>query len=84
MMLLAHALTLAEARSHLAALADQGRSADASIEYDRVLLPSTSSTSTRGATTSPASAPLRAPTATHYSPSRSRPSRTSPVTELTR
>lgn len=37
-MLLAHAMTLAEARSHLAALADQARSTDASIEYDRVLL----------------------------------------------
>lgn len=37
-MLLAHELTLGEARSHLAALADQARSADASIEYDRVLL----------------------------------------------
>lgn len=37
-MLVAHAMTLAEARSHLAALADRARSDDASIEYDRVLL----------------------------------------------
>jgi hypothetical protein len=37
-MLLAHALTLAEARSHLAALADRALTSDASAQYDRVLL----------------------------------------------
>lgn len=37
-MLLAHAVTLAEARSYVAALADHAVSNDASIEYDRVLL----------------------------------------------
>lgn len=37
-MLLAHAVTLAEARSYVAALADAARTTDASIEYDRVLL----------------------------------------------
>lgn len=37
-MLLAHAATLIEARSHLAALAENAVSVDASIEYDRVLL----------------------------------------------
>ena len=37
-MLLVHALTLAEARSYVAALADNAISIDASIEYDRVLL----------------------------------------------
>lgn len=37
-MLLAHALTLGEARSALAALADNAVNVDASIEYDRVLL----------------------------------------------
>ena len=37
-MLLAHALTLAEARSYVAALADNALTTDASIEYDRVLL----------------------------------------------
>lgn len=37
-MLLAHAVTLAEARSYVAALADNAVSVDASIEYDRVLL----------------------------------------------
>ena len=37
-MLLAHAITLAEARSYVAALADNAVSIDASIEYDRVLL----------------------------------------------
>lgn len=37
-MLLAHAVTLAEARSYLAALADHAGSTDGSIEYDRVLL----------------------------------------------
>lgn len=37
-MLLAHALTLAEACSYLAALADHARTFDASLEYDRVLL----------------------------------------------
>lgn len=35
---LAHARTLAEARSHLAALADQAGTFEASLEYDRVLL----------------------------------------------
>ncbi len=37
-MLLAHAVTLAEARSYVAALADSAVTIDASIEYDRVLL----------------------------------------------
>ena len=37
-MLLAHAVTLAEARSYLAALADLAGSFDASVEYERVLL----------------------------------------------
>lgn len=37
-MLLAHAATLAEARSYLAALADQALTFDASVEYERVLL----------------------------------------------
>lgn len=37
-MLLAHAVTLGQARSYLAALADAAVTADASIEYDRVLL----------------------------------------------
>ena len=37
-MLLAHAVTLAEARSYLAALADTARTVEGSIAYDRVLL----------------------------------------------
>lgn len=37
-MYLAHAVTLTQARSHVAALADNAVSIDASIEYDRVLL----------------------------------------------
>lgn len=37
-MLLAHALTLAEARSYVAALADAALTVDASIAYERVLL----------------------------------------------
>lgn len=37
-MLLAHAITLAEARSYVAALADLARTFDASVEYERVLL----------------------------------------------
>lgn len=37
-MLLAHALTLAGARSYVAALADNAVIIDASIEYDHVLL----------------------------------------------
>jgi hypothetical protein len=37
-MLLAHALTLAEARSCIAALADSAETFDASVEYERVLL----------------------------------------------
>ncbi len=37
-MLLAHALTLAEARSYVAALADLAQTFDASVEYERVLL----------------------------------------------
>jgi len=37
-MLLAHAVTLAEARSYIAALADNARTFDASMEYERVLL----------------------------------------------
>jgi hypothetical protein len=37
-MLLSHAITLAEARSHLAALARRAFNDDASAEYERVLL----------------------------------------------
>jgi hypothetical protein len=37
-MLLAHAITLAEARSHVAALADRAQTFDASVQYERVLL----------------------------------------------
>jgi hypothetical protein len=37
-MLLAHAVTVSEARSYVAALADHAQTIDASIEYDRVLL----------------------------------------------
>lgn len=37
-MLLAHAVTLAEVRSYLAALADRALTFDASVEYERVLL----------------------------------------------
>jgi hypothetical protein len=37
-MLLAHAVTLAEARSYVAALADLARTFDASVEFERVLL----------------------------------------------
>ena len=37
-MLLSHAVTLAEARSYLAALADNARTFDASMEYEHVLL----------------------------------------------
>ena len=37
-MLLAPSLTLAEARSYLAALADRALTSDASAQYDRVLL----------------------------------------------
>ncbi len=37
-MLLAQALNLAEARSYIAALADQAQTFDASVEYERVLL----------------------------------------------
>lgn len=37
-MLLAHAVTLAEARSYLAALADCARTVEGSIAYERVLL----------------------------------------------
>ena len=37
-MLLAHAITLAEARSYVAALADGSCTFDASVEYERVLL----------------------------------------------
>jgi hypothetical protein len=37
-MLLDHAVTLAEARSSLAALADQALTFDASVHYERVLL----------------------------------------------
>ena len=37
-MLLAHAVTLAGARSYLAALADQALTFGASVEYERVLL----------------------------------------------
>ena len=37
-MLLAHAVTLAEARSYVAALADTAHTFDAAIEYEHVLL----------------------------------------------
>lgn len=37
-MLVSHAVALAEARSHVAALADQARTFDASVDYERVLL----------------------------------------------
>lgn len=37
-MLLAHAITLAEARSYVAALADRARTTEASSGYERVLL----------------------------------------------
>lgn len=37
-MMLAHAVTLTEARSNLAALADHAGTFDASVEYERVLL----------------------------------------------
>lgn len=37
-MLLAHAVTLAEARSYVAALADHALTFDASVEYEHVLL----------------------------------------------
>lgn len=37
-MLLAHAVTLAEARSYLAALADTARTVEGSIAYERVLI----------------------------------------------
>jgi hypothetical protein len=37
-MLLAHAVTLAEARSYIAALADSAEAFDASVEYERVVL----------------------------------------------
>ncbi|CUR54284.1 hypothetical protein [Nocardioides sp.] len=37
-MLLAHAVTLAEARSYVAVLADLAHTFDASVEYERVLL----------------------------------------------
>jgi hypothetical protein len=37
-MLLSHAVTLAEARSYVAALAGRARNDDASAEYERVLL----------------------------------------------
>ncbi len=37
-MLLAHAVTLAEARSYVAALADQAQTFGASVEYERLLL----------------------------------------------
>jgi hypothetical protein len=37
-MLLSHAVLYAEARSYLAALADQAASFDATLEYERVLL----------------------------------------------
>lgn len=37
-MLRTHAITLAAARSYVAAMADRARTVDASIEYDRVLL----------------------------------------------
>jgi hypothetical protein len=37
-MLLAHSVTLAEARSYVAALADRARTFDASAQYEHVLL----------------------------------------------
>ena len=37
-MMPAHAVTLAEARSHVAALADRAQTFDASVQYERVLL----------------------------------------------
>ena len=37
-MLLSHAVTLAEARSYVAALANNARTFDASVEYEHVLL----------------------------------------------
>jgi hypothetical protein len=37
-MLLSHAVTLAKARSYVAALADGARTFDASVEYEHVLL----------------------------------------------
>jgi hypothetical protein len=37
-MLLSHAITLAEARSYVAALADTARTFEGSVEYERVLL----------------------------------------------
>lgn len=37
-MLLSHAVTLAEARSYVAALADKAHTLDASVEYEHVLL----------------------------------------------
>lgn len=37
-MLLSHAVTLAEARSYVAALADGARTFDASVEFEHVLL----------------------------------------------
>ena len=37
-MLLAHAVSLAEARSYLVALADQALTFDATVEYERILL----------------------------------------------
>ena len=37
-MLISHAVTLAEARSYVAALADRAQSDEASVEYERVLL----------------------------------------------
>ena len=37
-MLLSHAVTLAEARSYVAALADNAHTFDASVEYEHVLL----------------------------------------------
>lgn len=37
-MLIAHAVALADARSHVAALADRARTAEASSAYERVLL----------------------------------------------
>ncbi len=37
-MLISHAVLLAEARSYVAALADQASSFDATLEYERVLL----------------------------------------------
>lgn len=37
-MLLSHAVTLAEARSYLAALADNARTFDAAVEYEHALI----------------------------------------------